>query len=161
MTSVFEQPMVKLLRQLQPTIQWLESKGVVEASEVPPEHIDAIKQLERIGVVHKRNNRNYELRKVRLQKIMDSIGLAVLTPLPPAPVVPANFAPEATEIPQTVTGDITSALAGVSSAPAQVTPVPPASVVSMPATNAGNLAAAPGAPAMTSDVGQSVNTELN
>ncbi|HEY9731367.1 MAG TPA: hypothetical protein V6C89_05610, partial [Drouetiella sp.] len=35
----------------------------------------AIKQLERIGVVHKRNNRCYELQKIRLKKLLGNLGI--------------------------------------------------------------------------------------
>jgi hypothetical protein len=78
MTAYYDQPLRKLLGVLSPTINWLTEKGTVEVNSVPGEHVDAIKQLERIGVVHKRNNRLYELQKVRLKKLMDSMGLATL-----------------------------------------------------------------------------------
>lgn len=78
MTPLFEQPMLKLLGVLAPTISWLSEKGPVEAAEVPADHIEAIKQLERIGIVHKRNNRCYELQKVRLKKLMGSLGIETL-----------------------------------------------------------------------------------
>ena len=58
---VYEQPMRKLLGTLSPTIAWLKEQGSVDVSSVPDDHLDAIKQLERIGIVHKRNNRSYEL----------------------------------------------------------------------------------------------------
>ncbi len=101
MTAYYDQPLRKLLGTLSPTINWLGLKGTVEVNNVPTEHVDAIKQLERIGVVHKRNNRLYELQKVRLKKLMDSMGMDVLIapPLveavvatleaPVAPVAPA------------------------------------------------------------------------
>lgn len=78
MTAYYDQPLRKLLGTLSPTINWLGLKGTVEVNNVPTEHVDAIKQLERIGVVHKRNNRLYELQKVRLKKLMDSMGMDVL-----------------------------------------------------------------------------------
>jgi hypothetical protein len=53
---------------LSTTITWLNEKGTVDVSSVPDDHLEAIKQLERIGVVHKRNNRSYELQKIRLKK---------------------------------------------------------------------------------------------
>ena len=42
---------------------------------VPDSHLEAIKQLERIGVVHKRNNRSYELQKIRLKKLLGNLGI--------------------------------------------------------------------------------------
>lgn len=72
---VFEQPMRKLLGTLSPTISWLSEKGSVDVGSVPEDHLDAIKQLERIGVVHKRNNRCYELQKIRLKKLMGNLGM--------------------------------------------------------------------------------------
>jgi hypothetical protein len=80
MTAYYDQPLRKLLGALSPTITWLTEKGAVEVNNVPGEHVDAIKQLERIGVVHKRNNRLYELQKIRLKKLMDSMGMATLVP---------------------------------------------------------------------------------
>jgi hypothetical protein len=78
MTAYYDQPLRKLLGILSPTISWLTERGTVEVNNVPGEHVDAIKQLERIGVVHKRNNRLYELQKVRLKKLMDSMGMATI-----------------------------------------------------------------------------------
>ena len=75
---VFEQPMLKLLGILSPTITWLNEKGTVEVSSVPEDHLEAIKQLERIGVVHKRNNRSYELQKIRLKKLLGNLGIESL-----------------------------------------------------------------------------------
>jgi hypothetical protein len=75
---MLEQPMRKLLGALYPTISWLNEKGSVEVSAVPDSHIDAIKQLERIGVVHKRNNRLYELQKIRLKKLLGNMGIEAL-----------------------------------------------------------------------------------
>lgn len=101
MTSMFEQPMVKLLRILSPTITWLETKGSIEVADVPTDHLEAIKQLERIGVVHKRNNRCYELQRIRLKKLMGSMGINTLTPIEPTPsptvtqVAPTIELPEA------------------------------------------------------------------
>lgn len=78
MSAYYEQPLRKLLGSLSPTIGWLSERGTVEVNTVPPEHVDAIKQLERIGIVHKRNNRMYELQKVRLKKLMDQMGMETL-----------------------------------------------------------------------------------
>ena len=74
-----EQPMRKLLDNLSSTITWLNEKGSVDIKSVPDNHIDAIKQLERIGIVHKRNNRCYELQKIRLKKLMGSLGMDSLS----------------------------------------------------------------------------------
>lgn len=85
----YEQPMRKLLGTLSPTISWLQEQGSVAVSSVPEDHIDAIKQLERIGIVHKRNNRSYELQKIRLKKLMGSLGMESLgTQTPDAPSQP-------------------------------------------------------------------------
>ena len=96
MTAYYEQPLRKLLGSLSQTIGWLIERGSVEVSTVPAEHLDAVKQLERIGIVHKRNNRIYELQKVRLKKLMDSMGMDSL----PTPVVAPKVVPTAaTETP--------------------------------------------------------------
>ena len=75
---VFEQPMRKLLGTLSTTMTWLNEKGTVDVSSVPDDHLEAIKQLERIGVVHKRNNRSYELQKIRLKKLLGNLGIESL-----------------------------------------------------------------------------------
>ena len=90
---VFEQPMRKLLGNLSTTISWLNEQGSVDVKSVPEDHIDAIKQLERIGIVHKRNNRCYELQKIRLKKLMGTSGMDSLEPentgnLPDSPTPP-------------------------------------------------------------------------
>jgi len=76
--------MRKLLGTLSPTISWLNEQGSVDVRSVPEDHIDAIKQLERIGVVHKRNNRCYELQKIRLKKLMGNLGMERLSPEHPS-----------------------------------------------------------------------------
>jgi hypothetical protein len=75
MMPVYDQPMRKLLGVLSPTISWLNEKGSVDVGAVPDSHLEAIKQLERIGVVHKRNNRCYELQKIRLKKLLGNLGI--------------------------------------------------------------------------------------
>jgi hypothetical protein len=92
MTAYYEQPLRKLLGSLSQTIGWLIERGTVEVSTVPPEHMDAVKQLERIGIVHKRNNRIYELQKVRLKKLMDQMGMDSLSAIAPAPAQPVAVA---------------------------------------------------------------------
>lgn len=84
MMPLYEQPMRKLLGVLEPTISWLNDRGPVEANDVPSDHLEAIKQLERIGIVHKRNNRCYELQKIRLKKLMGSLGIESLSSQLPA-----------------------------------------------------------------------------
>jgi hypothetical protein len=78
MMPVYDQPMRKLLGILSPTISWLNEKGSVDVGSVPDNHLEAIKQLERIGVVHKRNNRCYELQKIRLKKLLGNLGIETL-----------------------------------------------------------------------------------
>ena len=75
---VYDQPMRKMLGVLSPTISWLNEKGSVDVGAVPDSHLEAIKQLERIGVVHKRNNRCYELQKIRLKKLLGNLGIETL-----------------------------------------------------------------------------------
>jgi hypothetical protein len=78
--AVSEQPMRKLLGVLSPTISWLSEQGSVAISAVPAGHLEAIKQLERIGIVYKRNNRSYELQKIRLKKLLGNDTLESLLP---------------------------------------------------------------------------------
>lgn len=92
MTAYYEQPLRKLLGSLSQTIGWLIERGTVEVNTVPPEHMDAVKQLERIGIVHKRNNRIYELQKVRLKKLMDQMGMDSLPTIEPGPAKPVVVA---------------------------------------------------------------------
>lgn len=73
-----EQPLRKLLGVLYPTISWLNEQGSVAISTVPVDHLDAIKQLERIGIVYKRNNRSYELQKIRLKKLLGNESIESL-----------------------------------------------------------------------------------
>src|ERR1700728_2966560 len=75
---VSEKPMRKLLGVLYPTISWLSEQGSVAISAVPSDHLDAINQLERIGIVYKRNNRSYELQKIRLKKLLGNDTLESL-----------------------------------------------------------------------------------
>lgn len=109
MTAYYEQPLRKLLGSLSQTIGWLIERGTVEVSTVPPEHMDAVKQLERIGIVHKRNNRIYELQKVRLKKLMDQMGMDSLSAIAPAPAKPVVVATAAAaEVAATTTATVTT-----------------------------------------------------
>jgi predicted transcriptional regulator len=109
MTAYYEQPLRKLLGSLSQTIGWLIERGTVEVSTVPPEHMDAVKQLERIGIVHKRNNRIYELQKVRLKKLMDQMGMDSLSAIAPAPAKPVVVATAAAaEVAATATATVTT-----------------------------------------------------
>ncbi|MBS2001594.1 MAG: hypothetical protein JST44_08815 [Cyanobacteria bacterium SZAS LIN-5] len=97
MMPVYDQPMRKLLGVLSPTISWLNEKGTVDVGAVPESHLEAIKQLERIGVVHKRNNRCYELQKIRLKKLLGNLGIdqlvaeaAASAAVAPAPIAAAQ-----------------------------------------------------------------------
>lgn len=89
MSAYYEQPLRKLLGSLSQTIGWLTEKGTIEVNAVPEEHLEAIKQLEKIGIVHKRNNKMYELQRVRLKKLMDNMGMDSLEPFVPVTVKPA------------------------------------------------------------------------
>lgn len=111
MTAYYEQPLRKLLGSLSQTIGWLVERGSVEVSTVPAEHLDAVKQLERIGIVHKRNNRIYELQKVRLKKLMDSMGMDSL-PTPTPVVEPKAVPAAAAEAPVVVAAVADSGTAG-------------------------------------------------
>jgi hypothetical protein len=97
MMPVYDQPMRKLLGVLSPTISWLNEKGTVDVGAAPESHLEAIKQLERIGVVHKRNNRCYELQKIRLKKLLGNLGIdqlvaeaAASAAVAPAPIAAAQ-----------------------------------------------------------------------
>jgi predicted transcriptional regulator len=93
MAAYFEQPLRKLLGTLSPTITYLSEKGTIDVNSLPDEHLEAIKQLERIGVVHKRNNRLYELQKIRLRKLMDSMGISSLEAIAPQEMPVETMAP--------------------------------------------------------------------
>ena len=122
MTAYYEQPLRKLLGSLSITIGWLVERGTVEVNTVPPEHVDAVKQLERIGIVHKRNNRIYELQKVRLKKLMDSMGMDSLPQVAATPTpTPVGSA--------TATATVTKPVATVvEPAAAVIAPVDPTGV---------------------------------
>ena len=112
MTPYYEQPLRKLLGSLSQTIGWLIERGSVEVSTVPAEHMEAIKQLERIGIVHKRNNKIYELQKVRLKKLMDSMGMDSITAVKNPTVPPA---PGATPVVEPVATTAETAVAAIAS----------------------------------------------
>jgi len=59
-----------VLLQLAPTINWLFDSEPICAALVPPEHLGRMKQLENLGLAHRRNARNYELQRERLIKML-------------------------------------------------------------------------------------------
>jgi len=55
---------------LAPTMNWLSSVEPIAFSEVPQEHAAGIKQLEALGLVHRRNARTCALQRERLKKML-------------------------------------------------------------------------------------------
>jgi predicted transcriptional regulator len=113
--AYFEQPLRKLLGVLAPTITYLSEKGSIDVNKLPQEHLEPIKQLERIGVVHKRNNRLYELQKIRLKKLMDSMGITSLSaialeaealPQTPAETIDTDASPVIVAEPEPITAPL-------------------------------------------------------
>lgn len=69
-----------ILTALLPTLKWLNVAGSVDVHQVPPEHTSAIKQLDVLGLVYKRNARTYGLQRERLRKLIMRIGGQVAHP---------------------------------------------------------------------------------
>ena len=78
---VGDNKILKVLVTLAPTLSWLNQLGTIDTREVPDQHIDALKQLEKLGVVNRRNNRSYEIKKQRLKRILDNESRSLLTPI--------------------------------------------------------------------------------
>ena len=51
---------------LAPTLNWLSEVEPISAGQIPPEHLAAVKQLENLGLVYRRNCRNCSLQRHRL-----------------------------------------------------------------------------------------------
>lgn len=61
-------PILKLLSKCGPALCWLDFSAPVQA--IPEQYIDSLKQLETIGIVFRRNNKTFELRRQRLKQIL-------------------------------------------------------------------------------------------
>src|SRR4030095_4805936 len=62
-----------ILTSLLPTLKWLKIVGTVDLDRVPSEHTSALKQLDGLGLVYKRNSRTYGLQIERLKKLISRI----------------------------------------------------------------------------------------
>jgi hypothetical protein len=62
-----------LLRDCDNTLTWLSATEPVSVEEIPIQHAENVKSLEKVGVIYKRNNRYINLRRQRLKKIAEQI----------------------------------------------------------------------------------------
>ena len=62
-----------ILTSLLPTLKWLKCAGTVDVDRVPVEHSCALKQLDNLGLVYKRNSRTYGLQGQRLRRLIERI----------------------------------------------------------------------------------------
>lgn len=61
---------LNVLSNLGQTLKWLVDSEPIVTDNIPEEHVDALKQLEKMGVVNKRNGRVYELKRQRLKRLL-------------------------------------------------------------------------------------------
>lgn len=90
---------LKVLLTLAPTLSWLNQLGTIDTKEVPEKHTNALKQLEKLGVVNKRNNRSYAVSKRRLKRILENESRSLVTPIKMSDIL--EFAKFSAEVPST------------------------------------------------------------
>lgn len=61
---------IDVLLVLATTVNWLSQVEPVNVSDIPPEHLRAVKQLEALGLVYRRNARTCALQRHRLIKML-------------------------------------------------------------------------------------------
>ncbi len=67
---VTDRKLLDILVALLPTLKWLDAAQPIYLDQIPAEHIRALKQLEGLGLVYKRNAKTYGLQRERLKKIL-------------------------------------------------------------------------------------------
>lgn len=67
---VTDRKLLDILVALLPTLKWLDAAQPIYLDQIPAEHIHALKQLEGLGLVYKRNAKTYGLQRERLKKIL-------------------------------------------------------------------------------------------
>lgn len=70
MVIVTDKKLLDLLLDTLPALNWLRASQPVPTDEIPVEHLRALKQLESIGLVYKRNSKTLGLQVERLKKIL-------------------------------------------------------------------------------------------
>ena len=66
----YENRILDVLQLLAPAINWLIKVEPINATDVPPDHLEAVKRLETLGLVYRRNSRSYCVQKHRLIKML-------------------------------------------------------------------------------------------
>lgn len=66
--------MVEVLLQLAPAVNWLNEVEPIDASKIPKLHLDAVKQLEKLGLVFRRNSRTCALQRHRLIRMLKRLS---------------------------------------------------------------------------------------
>lgn len=64
-----DSPILHVLRSHQTVLRWLSQQEPVDI--VPDAYVEPLQSLEKLGVVYKRNNRTFGLRRQRLRQILD------------------------------------------------------------------------------------------
>ena len=58
-------------------LSWLHDKEGIYIKEMPDEFKDDCKQLQKLGIVYKRNNRNLGIKWIRLRRLLERSGASV------------------------------------------------------------------------------------
>ncbi len=60
-----------VIRECHGALSWLRTEEGIEEKRAPEEHRDYLKQLEKLGIVYKRNGRSLGIRWQRLRKLIE------------------------------------------------------------------------------------------
>ncbi|MBX9695562.1 MAG: hypothetical protein K2Z81_24475 [Cyanobacteria bacterium] len=60
-----------VIRECHSALKWLQSEEGIEEKQAPEEHRGNLKQLEKLGIVYKRNGRSLGIRWQRLRKLIE------------------------------------------------------------------------------------------
>lgn len=54
------------------TLDWIDAVHPIALGVIPPEHLENVKILEKLGIVFRRNNKTLEVAKQRLRRVLEA-----------------------------------------------------------------------------------------
>ncbi len=72
--SFGENKIFGVIRDCHSSLKWLSQEEGISEKEAPEEHKENLKQLEKLGIVYKRNGRSLGIRWQRLRRLVERSG---------------------------------------------------------------------------------------
>lgn len=85
--SFGENKIFSVIRDCHSSLKWLSEEEGISDKEAPEEHRENLKQLEKLGIVYRRNGRSLGIRWQRLRRLVEKSARGQGVPYEPADIV--------------------------------------------------------------------------